>query len=71
MWIPPQVGWYRVNTDGSSSSTRNLASCGGIIRDHHGNYVAGFSVKLGSCSIAMTELWGAYIYWAQASFQSS
>lgn len=35
------------------------ASTGGLIRDHHGFWITGFSKNIDHCSVIMTELWGA------------
>ncbi|KAK8568771.1 hypothetical protein V6N12_007313 [Hibiscus sabdariffa] len=33
-WIPHVEGWFKLNTDGACRSSDNLASCGGVLRDH-------------------------------------
>ncbi|KAL3838984.1 hypothetical protein ACJIZ3_023575 [Penstemon smallii] len=43
-WSKPQVGWFKLNTDGS------------LLRDDAGNWVVGFSRKLGEVTITMAEL---------------
>ncbi|XP_054782099.1 uncharacterized protein LOC129289366 [Prosopis cineraria] len=50
----------KVNVDGAMSSTNNRASCGGVIRDHVGNWVAGFTHFLGSCSAYEAEAWAIW-----------
>lgn len=57
-WEKPPRGWAKLNTDRASFGNRGLASCGGIVRDEHGNWVAGFSRKIGITSSFMVELWG-------------
>lgn len=32
--------------------------CGGVVRDEHGGWVAGFARHIGSTSSFVTELWG-------------
>ena len=56
-WIPPLFNWKKVYTDGSFLSDSSLASCGGIARDHNGNFIAAWSLNLGHCTITATELW--------------
>ena len=34
------------------------ASCGGVILDHSGNFILGFSANLGVYSITQAKLWG-------------
>ena len=58
-WKPPLQHWIKVNIDGSLLGDAQ-ASCGGIIKDHEGKFIAAWSVNLGSCSIVMEELWGVY-----------
>ena len=60
-WTPPPKLWIKINTDRSILSNTMEASCGGIIRNHEGKFLAAWSVNLGSCTITMAELWG--IFW--------
>lgn len=57
-WEKPPRGWAKLNTDGASFGNPGLTSCGGIVRDEHGNWVDGFSRKIGITSGFMVELWG-------------
>lgn len=59
-WLPPEEGFVKINCDGSLSPQFSLASCGGVIRDHWGAFIAGFSCKLGNCSILLAELWAVF-----------
>ncbi|GKV24130.1 hypothetical protein SLEP1_g33780 [Rubroshorea leprosula] len=36
------------------------ASAGGLIRDHGGQWLHGFNIKIGSQSNYMAELWGCH-----------
>ena len=57
-WEPPQLGWYKLNTD--DCWKREIKSArGGTVRDWQGKWVGGFSVKLGSCIDVGPELWAA------------
>ena len=58
-WHPPPTSWLILNSDGSVFNQFD-ASCGGIIRDHNGNFILGFSANLGTCSITQAELWGVF-----------
>ncbi|KAG5106372.1 hypothetical protein JHK82_043342 [Glycine max] len=45
-------------TDGSLKSSQGMATCGGLLRDHHGRWKIGFAKKV-RCTIAfVAELWG-------------
>ena len=59
-WTPPPCSWVKINTDGSVLNNSN-AACGGLIRDHHGGFLSGFSANLGMCTITFAELWGMYL----------
>ena len=55
-WFRPPLGWFKLNTDGSSILHRGLAGGGGIIRDAFGNWVIGFSSSFDFTSSIMAEL---------------
>lgn len=55
-WKPPSQGWFKLNSD--SWVDNNSAGAGGVIRDHTGTWIAGFSKNLGSMNIFHAELWG-------------
>ena len=57
-WTPPPHNWVKINSDGLVIN--DGAACGGIVQDENSNFVAAFSVNLGSYSITTTERWGAY-----------
>lgn len=59
-WKPPPDAWLKCNTDGSVRGPTNSAGCGGVCRDHHGNWVFGFSRNLGSSNVLWTELWAIF-----------
>ena len=57
-WSPPRVGWLKLNTDGARKTNSGLAAAGGLLRNHFGDWVAGFSENVGVCSVLGAELWG-------------
>lgn len=57
-WLPSPKGVVKVNTDGSRSSITDMASVGGVFRDHNGLWVAGFYTKIGNTTSFAAELWG-------------
>ena len=59
-WERPIVGWLKLNTDGSSLGNPGLATWGGVIRDGNGNWVVGFTRKIGNTSSFMAELWALH-----------
>ncbi|KAK8496590.1 hypothetical protein V6N12_003523 [Hibiscus sabdariffa] len=42
-WCPPDAGWVKLNTDGARFSVDGRASCGGVLRDHNGVWIRGFT----------------------------
>ncbi|KAF7810986.1 reverse transcriptase [Senna tora] len=46
-WNPPNFGWWKLNCDGACSGNPGPFAIGGIIRDHMGNWVKGFSGYVG------------------------
>ncbi|KAK7275016.1 hypothetical protein RIF29_16122 [Crotalaria pallida] len=58
-WKKPEVGWVKLNVDGSCDHISNprSAGCGGVLRDASGNWLLGFSQKLDpSCEVDDTEI---------------
>jgi ribonuclease HI len=50
--------FVKLNTDGSVLGNPGLASLGGVLRDSNGNWLRGFSHKLGITNSLAAELWG-------------
>lgn len=59
-WNPPPLGKWKLNTDGASRGAQQLAARGGVIRDHEGNWMHGFTSNLGSCGAMESELWAIW-----------
>ena len=55
-WVSPPLGWFKLNTDGSSLGNPGLAGGGGIIRNHVGDWVGGFSRAIGVITSIQAEL---------------
>lgn len=56
-WFPHNDPWIKINTGSSLVILENAAACGGVLRDHEGRFLAGFSAKLGDYSIHQAESW--------------
>ena len=56
-WIVPSEPFIKLNTDGSSLGNPGLAGARGIFRDFSGNWVSGFSLRLGLASNNIAKLW--------------
>ncbi|CAA7013631.1 unnamed protein product [Microthlaspi erraticum] len=59
-WLPPLIGWTKLNTDGASHGNPGLATAGGALRDGEGKWCGGFALNIGRCTAPMAELWGLY-----------
>lgn len=57
-WTPPPQGTAKVNTNGVRKSSIDLASAGGLIREHLGSWSIGFTAKIGHTNSYIAELWG-------------
>ncbi|GKV11830.1 hypothetical protein SLEP1_g23049 [Rubroshorea leprosula] len=56
--VKPLLGWVKINTDGSALTNPEIAMAGGLIRDHQGNWLAGFTRKIGHISSLAAKLRG-------------
>ncbi|KAJ1404895.1 putative non-LTR retroelement reverse transcriptase [Sesbania bispinosa] len=52
-WTCPPVNWVKINYDGSVCSTSSRATCGGLLRDHHGHFIGGYAKNFGVCIVMM------------------
>lgn len=48
----------KLNSDGAAKSPSRLASAGGLLRDHRGNWIAGYTCNIGIANSFLAELWG-------------
>jgi ribonuclease HI len=55
-WATPPLGWFKLNTDGSSLGNPGLAGGGGVIRNHLGDWVGGYSRAIGHTTSVQAEL---------------
>ena len=55
-WSLSPLDWFKLNTDGSSLGNPGLARGGGLIRDHLGDWVGGFSRFIGFTTSVQVEL---------------
>ena len=56
-WEKPDLGWFKLNTDGTANGSAGNAAGGGLIRDDRGNWVMGFSRKIGRADSFVAEIW--------------
>lgn len=55
-WVPPTWPAFKLNTDGVRKYS-GVSSAGGLIRNTVGEWIEGFSINIGICSITIAELW--------------
>ncbi|KAI3472761.1 hypothetical protein Pfo_030964 [Paulownia fortunei] len=55
IWRKPQLGWYKLNTDGAAKGGMGQAGVGGIIRDHLGNAILAFYDFIGTKNSTFAE----------------
>jgi ribonuclease HI len=55
-WSPPPLGWFKLNTHGSSLGNPGLAGGGSVIRNHLGGWVGGFSQAIDFTTSVQIEL---------------
>lgn len=58
MWIKPDFGWTKLNTDGSID--RETAGFGGLFRDYQGGPVCAYVSKYPGDDIFLAELWAIW-----------
>ena len=56
-WEKPDMGWVKLNTDGAADVAAGSAGGGGLIRDDQGNWIIGFTRKIGKTSSFLAETW--------------
>ncbi|CAH9133727.1 unnamed protein product [Cuscuta epithymum] len=57
-WIPPDSESFKLNCDGSSWDDGREAGAGGVIRNHKGEWIIGFTLNIGRTDSFKAELWG-------------
>ncbi|KAH9671615.1 putative ribonuclease H protein [Citrus sinensis] len=58
-WLAPPWPFFKLNTYGARKIAGN-ASAGGLIRNYCGEWVHGFGMNIGHCTIIGAELWGLF-----------
>ena len=55
-WEKPAMGWKKLKTDGLVLGSVGQAGCGDVVRDDHGNWIAGFARHIGATDSFAAEL---------------
>ncbi|KAL1560154.1 hypothetical protein AAHA92_10406 [Salvia divinorum] len=56
MWEKPQIGWTKLNYDGSCKCKTGKCSIGGIFRDERAGFVLGYAQSIGESNSTIAEL---------------
>lgn len=56
-WTPPPLGWFKLNSNGSSEGNPGKVGGGGLIRNSEGIWISGYARNIGSASSVLVELW--------------
>ncbi|EOY32563.1 Uncharacterized protein TCM_040555 [Theobroma cacao] len=59
-WEKPWPSYVKLNVDGSAKGQPGEVTGGGIICDDKGNWIVGFTYKVGVLFSLTTELWALY-----------
>lgn len=54
-WLPPPLGWTKVNTDGACKANPGMAATGGVMRDNHSKFIAAYASFLGPQTSVIAE----------------
>jgi len=55
-WKKPQIGWTKLNFDGSCKGTAGKASIGGVFRNHEAEFLLGYAESIGGTTSTIAEL---------------
>lgn len=54
-WKKPDIGWTKLNFDGSCKWETGRASIGGVVRDHNADFLLGYAEPIGKTSSTIAE----------------
>ncbi|OMO91594.1 hypothetical protein CCACVL1_07070 [Corchorus capsularis] len=57
-WVPPCLGWLKLNSDGSSLGNPRPAGAGGYFRSENGGWILGYARRIDHLTSLQAELWG-------------
>lgn len=57
-WEKPPVGWMKLKTNGLACGNPSVAGCGGVTRNGCGQWISGFTRRIGATNSFIAELWG-------------
>ena len=54
-WEKPEIGWTKLNFDGSCKCKTGKASIGGVVRDHNAEFLLGYAEAIGKTNSTVAE----------------
>ncbi|KAL7605108.1 hypothetical protein Lser_V15G16579 [Lactuca serriola] len=54
-WEKPDIGWTKLNYDGSCKCKTGKASIGGVLRDHNAEFLLGYAESIGKTNSTVAE----------------
>ncbi|KAK9051752.1 hypothetical protein SSX86_028380 [Deinandra increscens subsp. villosa] len=54
-WKKPEIGWKKLNFDGSCKCKTGNASIGGVVRDHNAEFLLGYAESIGKTNSTIAE----------------
>lgn len=51
----------KINSDGCVSKNNRMAGCGGVLRNHYGDWICGYTKNIGNGSVMEAEIWGVLL----------
>lgn len=54
-WKKPEIGWTKLNFDGSCKWETGNASIGGVVRDHNAEFLLGYAEPIGKTNSSVAE----------------
>ena len=55
MWNSPPNGWIKGNFDGAAKGNPGNVGCGGVLRDHMGNFIDAIAIPIGRTNSHIAE----------------
>ncbi|KAE8663476.1 hypothetical protein F3Y22_tig00112959pilonHSYRG00027 [Hibiscus syriacus] len=55
-WRRPAPNWIKANADRAMRGALGMAAVGGVLLDHHGNWIRGFSRSIGICNVEVESV---------------
>uniref|UniRef100_A0A5B7ARR2 Putative Polynucleotidyl transferase n=1 Tax=Davidia involucrata TaxID=16924 RepID=A0A5B7ARR2_DAVIN len=55
-WEKPEIGWTKLNFDGSCKCKTGKASIGGVFRNHNAEFLLGYAESIGRATSTIAEL---------------